>query len=108
MTYSLGMRIMGSIVLSASVLATTAMNAAERSMDQYRSIIDRNPFGLKPMPPPIVTQPKNDTPTPKNEQFYLTGISTIGYPNKPKKAFLMNKDNSKKEYSDKFYNMQIN
>jgi hypothetical protein len=108
MTYTLGMRIVGSIVLSASVLATTAMNAAERSMDQYRSIVERNPFGLKPVPPPIVTTAKNDTPAPKSEQFYLTGISTIGYPNKPKKAFLMNKDNSKKEYSEKFYNMQIN
>jgi hypothetical protein len=109
MIYSLGMRFTGSIILSASVIATVAMNAAEsRSMDNYRSIVDRNPFGLKPVPPVVTPAPVDTTPTPKMEQFYLTGISTIGYPQRPKKAFLMNKDNTKKDYADKYYNMQIN
>ena len=109
MTYSLGMRLLGSIILTASVFSASAMKAAEtRSMDHYRSIVDRNPFGLKPVPPPPPQKPVETAPAAKSEQFYLTGISTIGYPNKPKKAFLMNKDNSKKEYNEKFYNMQIN
>ena len=75
-------------------------------MDIYKSIIDRNPFGLKD---PVIPPPKDTNPPPaqvKKEDFYLTGISTIGNPKRPK-AYLVAKDASKKDYDQKFYNLGI-
>lgn len=86
-------------------LAVTSW-AEVRSMDQYRSIVERNPFGLKdrPPPPPPVTNAvvKPD----KKEDFYLTGISTIGDSKRPK-AYLLCKDAGKKEYDQKYYNLSV-
>src|SRR5688572_8003492 len=89
----------------ALVSATLVAQAESRPMDSYKSIIDRNPFGLKdptPPPPPVT----NQAPVTKKEDFYLTGISTIGNPKRPK-AYLIAKDSSKKEYDQKFYNLGI-
>jgi hypothetical protein len=87
-----------SLVLNAS--------ADARGADSYSSIIDRNPFGLKD-PPPAVTKPEAPhTNDPKKEEFYLTGISTIGNPKKPK-AYLLAKDTSKKDYDQRFFNLSV-
>lgn len=92
-----------------SLFATLAVAAVEpRREDAYQSIIDRNPFGLKDLPAPRdpALDKKPEPEKPKSE-FYLTGISTMGYPKRPKKAYLINKDQSKKDYSEKYFNMAI-
>jgi hypothetical protein len=96
------------LLLTAALVASISWAQAEnRPMDNYRSIIDRNPFGLKPVPPPPPAPTNNPTPIEKPAEFYLTGISTVGYPKRPKRAYLMNKDNSKKD-KDKYYTLSLN
>jgi hypothetical protein len=95
------------VFLTAALVASICVaNAETRPMDNYRSIIDRNPFGLRPPPPPPapVEPPKA---VEKPAEFYLTGISTVGYPKKPKRAYLMNKDNTKKD-KEKYYTLTLN
>src|SRR2546429_8574009 len=87
----------------ASALVLTA-TAEQRPLDNYKSIIDRNPFGLKD-PPPALVKPETNAPI-KKEDFYLTGISTIGNPKKPK-AYLIAKDNTKKDYDQKYFNLTV-
>lgn len=107
MIYITYMRMVRPVILTATLLASIFWARAEnRPMDNYRSIIDRNPFGLKPPPPPppVIEPPKAvEKPT----EFYLTGISTVGYPKKPKRAYLMNKDNSKKD-KEKYFTLSLN
>ena len=93
------------LAVCAVGVALTAL-AEQRSMESYKSIVDRNPFGLKdppPPPPPATNKPAGEK---KPEDFYLTGISTIGDPKRPK-AYLLNKDASKKEYDQKYYTMTV-
>jgi hypothetical protein len=79
----------------------------QRPPDIYRSIAERNAFGLKDAPAPVQAQPTNAAPQPaKKEDFYLTGISTIGNTNRPK-AYLMSKDLSKKDYDQKYYTLSV-
>lgn len=80
--------------------------AEQRSTESYKSIVDRNPFGLKD--PPIAQPPPTNKPATqeKKEDFYLTGITTIGTP-KRAKAYLLSKDASKKLYDEKFYTMSV-
>lgn len=84
------------VLLSAGskALAVPATDLKEN----YQSIIDRNPFGLKPPPPPPTNNPAANAAKdkPKTELF-LTGIVSIGYPKMPKQAFLMTKEQNKKE-----------
>jgi hypothetical protein len=67
------------LVLGSLLLATTVEGVSNDPVSQernYQVIIDRNPFGLKPAPPPptntppVVTQPK--------DEILLTGIASIG------------------------------
>ena len=55
-----------------------SMALAEDKANPYQAIIERNPFGLKD--PPKVEPPQTNAPPKdiKKEEFYLTGISTIG------------------------------
>lgn len=62
--------------------------------ENYQSIVERNPFGLKPIP--VVETVKPVVETNKPSELFLTGISTIGFPQKPKRAYLMTKDPAKK------------
>src|SRR5690349_15889726 len=68
--------------------------------DNYQPIIDRNPFGLKPPPPP----PTNNTTANVKEkpklEFFLTGITSVGFPRIPKQAYLMTREQNK---STNFY-----
>jgi hypothetical protein len=106
MRYNAGMHVARTL-LAASAFALALTAAAEsRPLDTYNTIVVRNPFGLKD--PPV--QPIKDTnppaPPQKKEDFYLTGISTIGNPKRPK-AYLLAKDASKKDYDEKFYSLNI-
>lgn len=93
------------LALCAFGFAFTA-NAEPRALDNYKSIIDRNPFGLKDPPPPPPPKEAANTNQTKKEEFYLTGISTIGNPKRPK-AYLLARDNSKKDYDQKYYNLTV-
>jgi hypothetical protein len=79
--------------------------AEQRPLDTYKSIVDRNPFGLKD-PPAAVVKPETNAAPVKKEDFYLTGISTIGNPNRPK-VYLVSKDATKKQYDEKFFNLTL-
>jgi len=92
-------------VCVSSLLATTAL-AEARQIDQYKSIIDRNPFGLKDPPPPPPPQTNPPAKLEKKDDFYLTGITTIGNNKKPK-VYLLSKDTTKKEYDQKYYSLGI-
>ena len=74
-------------------------------MESFQSIVDRNPFGLKPPPPPPAPSAPPEKVEPKTE-FYLSGITTVGYPKHPK-AYLVNKDANKKG-NEKYYNLILN
>jgi hypothetical protein len=65
--------------------------------ETYQPIIERNSFGLKP--PQVVTPPvTNKPPENKNKvEIFLTGYTSIGYPKIPKRAYLMVKEQNKKE-----------
>src|ERR1044071_2112287 len=94
-------------ILAALVIGCAVGDRAEAPPpDTYKSIVDRNPFGLKDPPSPPPPKDTNTAPPVKKEDFYLTGISTIGNPKKPK-AYLLAKDQSKKDYDQKFYNLAV-
>src|SRR5437868_2567609 len=80
--------------------------AEQRPLETYKSIVDRNPFGLKDPPQPLPPKDTNTPPQAKKEDFFLTGISTIGNPNRPK-VYLVSKDTTKKQYDEKFFNLTL-
>jgi hypothetical protein len=107
-TYTMGiMQLTRQAILAVCALGLLFSAKAEpRALDNYKSIIDRNPFGLKdplPVTPPQTNKPPAEV---KKEEFYLTGISTIGTPKRPK-AYLLAKDTQKKEYDQKYYNLTV-
>lgn len=84
-------------VAVASLLGTLAaqawIEAGNTRDNDYRTIIDRNPFGLRPQPPPP-TNVNATAQTPKGD-LKLTGITTYG----TRKAFFMMADpKGKPEY----------
>ena len=107
MRYISGMQLVRQIILAVCVSAVALSAVAEqRSMESYKSIVDRNPFGLKDPPVKEKIEPPKPTPDKKPEDFYLTGITTIGTPKRPK-AYLLSKDASKKLYDEKYYTMTV-
>jgi len=83
-----------------------SMAADTNAPADYQSIANRNAFDIKetaPMQPLVTNKPPAE---PKKEEFYLTGISTIGTPKRPK-AYLVAKDTQKKDYDQKFYNLAV-
>ncbi|HUS37476.1 MAG TPA: hypothetical protein VM680_19165 [Verrucomicrobiae bacterium] len=106
MRYNAGMHLARSL-LTASAFALALATAAEsRPLDTYNTIVVRNPFGLKDPPPQAIKETNPPAPPQKKEDFYLTGISTIGNTKRPK-AYLLAKDASKKDYDEKFYSLNI-
>lgn len=69
-------------LITAAVVAVAAVTYADTKDNPYQIIIDRNPFGLKPIPPPIVnTASTEPTNAPPPMEVKLTGIDTLlGYP----------------------------
>jgi hypothetical protein len=68
--------------------------------DNYQPIIDRNPFGLKPPPPPPTNNPSANVKEKPKLEFFLTGITSVGFPRIPKQAYLMTREQNK---STNFY-----
>lgn len=100
------MRMLKGAILTAVMCAGVVGGRAEtRALDNYRSIIDRNPFGLKPILPPPEKPEVVDTKPAEKSEFYLTGITT--HPRYPKKAYLVNKDQSKKDFAEKYYTLTV-
>ncbi len=84
----------------AGVIGGTTSHGAPsvRTRDSYQSIVERNPFGLKPPPPPpdpSLSAPP--IPPPVKTDISLTGITTIGYPKVPKRAYFQTKEANKKD-----------
>jgi len=79
-----------------ALLGGTALAVPADSLkENYQPIIDRNPFGLKPPPPPPTNNPAaNNEPKPKVEIF-LTGITSVGHPRVPKRAFFKTQQQAK-------------
>src|SRR5829696_571497 len=50
---------------------------AELKDNPYQVIIDRNPFGLRPIPPPPVAVVDTNPPAPPPPDIKLTGITTL-------------------------------
>lgn len=83
--------LLGAAVLGSSAWAVPATELKEN----YQSIIERNPFGLKPPPPP-----QSDKPTEKEKpkaEIFLTGITSIGFPKFPKQAYFYTMEQGKKD-----------
>ena len=89
---------LGAAVGSSSVLAVPVAELREN----YQSIIERNPFGLKPIPPPVTNNVAEVKEKPKT-QIFLTGITSIGYPRFPKQAYIVTQEQGSKE--PKFYSL---
>ena len=102
MNFGPSSRAWGLAALAGVIAVSTAATAAPstRTRESYQTIVDRNPFGLKPPPPPVdpeATKPP-PPPAPKTD-IKLTGITTIGYPKLPKKAYFQTTEQNKKEPS---------
>ncbi len=95
--------IFGAAVLMSAGNAFAIVNADLRAV--YQPIIERNPFGLRPPPPPATnTAPvKAEDPT-ADKKIYLTGLVTVGYPKIAKRAYLMTAEEKKKD-SNVYYSL---
>ncbi len=82
---------------AAAALLVTELQAvpAANLKENYQSIIERNPFGLKDPPPPA-TNAAPTAPKAKTEIF-LTGVVSVGYPRLPKQAYFYTKEQNKKD-----------
>lgn len=85
------------LILCCLLGAESARAVTANLKENYQPIIDRNPFGLKPPPPP----PTNNVTTPPVEkpkvEIFLTGIVSVGHPVYKKQAFLLTREQNKKE-----------
>lgn len=82
----------GLLFASSNLLAVPATQLKEN----YQSIIERNPFGLKPPPAQAATNIPPPEVKPKVEVF-LTGVTSIGYPKLPKQAYFYTREQGKKD-----------
>jgi hypothetical protein len=84
--------LLGAALVSGTVEAVPATELKEN----YQSIIERNAFGLKPIPPPPTNNLEQVKEKPKTEIF-LTGITSVGYPKLPKQAYFYTREQGKKD-----------
>ena len=99
MEYRGNMRWTNQMLAAASaLLMSSGLQAvpAAQLKENYQSIIERNPFGLKPPPPPVTNTVPEVKEKPKLEVF-LTGIASMGYPKLPKQAYFYTVEQGKKE-----------
>ncbi len=86
--------------MMGATLTTLEVGAAAtaRTREAYQIISERNPFGLKPPPPPVEAAPvETKLPPPAKVDIFLTGITTVGYPRIPKRAYIQTKAADKKD-----------
>src|SRR5687768_12889987 len=100
MEYRNVMRWKNEMMAAGLLLATSAVYAvpAEQLKENYQSIIERNPFGLKPPPAPAPMATNLPEVKPKVEIF-LTGITSVGHPRLPRQAYFYTREQGKKEVS---------
>lgn len=89
--------LVGCLILAGTARASIEENNSRET--SYRTIVDRNPFGLKPPPPPA--PPPSVAPPPKGD-IKLTGITAFGV----KKAYFMVADTSKAGKMD-YYSLGV-
>ena len=79
----------------AGVLSAQGAVPADELRQNYQSIIERNPFGLKPIPVPEAPKP----PPEKEPEvdYFLTGITSVGHPVIPRQAYIMTREKGQKE-----------
>lgn len=84
-------------LLGAAILAGFSFSAfAELKENPYQVIVDRNPFNLRPIPPPPAPPPETNAPADPPPDIKLTGITTLlGTP----KVFLQLEDKKTKKPS---------
>lgn len=78
------------------VLTAHAAVPAEELRQNYQSIIERNSFGLKPLPERPAAPPPPQEKKPEVE-YFLTGITSVGHPTIPRRAYIMTKEQGQKE-----------
>ena len=79
-------------------LAADGLWAAVDAKATYQIIVDRNPFGLRPLPPPLSAAGPPEPPPKPPASFKLVGITSI---QSPKKALILKTEtapNSKPKY----------
>ena len=79
-------------------LSGDALWAAVDAKASYQIIVDRNPFGLRPLPPPLSAAGPPEPPPKPPASFKLVGITSI---QSPKKALILKTEttpNSKPKY----------
>jgi hypothetical protein len=86
------------IVLGAAFVSSSSLQAvpAANLKENYQTIIERNPFGLKDPPPPPTNNPAPPKEKPK-VQVYLTGLTAVDFPRLPKQAYFYTVDPTKKD-----------
>jgi len=102
-----GLKAVALCALAAAWLARDAVAVAPKTLEDYQSIIARNPFGLRPPPPPQTNAPPPVVKPKDNAkiELFLTGITSVGYPAKPKRAYLMTTEQGKKDPS--YYTFEL-
>lgn len=85
------------LVAAGLVLGSSSLHAvpAAQLKENYQSIVERNPFGLKPPPAPATNIPPPEVKA--KVEVFLTGITTVGYPRIPKQAYFYTREQGKKE-----------
>jgi hypothetical protein len=89
------------LALLTGALAVTAYGITnDRGAENrnYRVIVDRNPFGLKPLPPLPTNAPP---PAPPKDEIFLTGMTSIG----GLRAYFMTKAPQGKQ--PEFYSLRV-
>ena len=86
------------LTVAGLLLGASALQAvpAEQLKENYQSIIERNPFGLKPPPTPAPVTNALPEVKPKVEIF-LTGITSVGHPQLPRQAYFYTREQGKKD-----------
>lgn len=83
------------VLIAASTAASQAAVPAVDLKSNYQSIIERNPFGLRD---PVVPKPPEPAPEKKPEvEYLLTGITSIGHPAIPRRAYIMTREKGNKK-----------
>ena len=94
------------VAASAGMIMANGAVPANELRQNYQSIIERNPFGLKPIPePPKAAPPQVEQKKPDLE-YFLTGITTVGYPKNAKRAYIMTRQAKGGQKEPNYYGLR--